>query len=540
MATFHNNHQRLIRAASEHSDYISSLVQQELESKDRKISSLRDEVFSLKEKLSSLREKNRQLRQQGKEERAAIRSLKKQLTRQQRENQALRKKVSLLEKSPAQRNESIDSGRLEGLEKKLARQQKRSSSNSDQAPSSDLFFSRKSRSTGTRGARKGHPLHRSRLSSHPDSIEKRFVRRPPAGAVRMTDEEGNVYYATQEIDMVLDARIHEIRWYPDPAAPEASRKERKLFRINPVVYTDHFRAMVLYLSSVTTIPLGRLCRMLYEFSSGTISLKESTIVRWHEKYWKKSGKPMEKLLREILSSLVVHVDETGMKLEGRPLWFHTLTSDSGTLYMATEKRNGREDGPLSVLEEFEGVLVHDHFRPYQALENCTHSECAVHLARHVFSGADIDGSAGCERFLEVLHDLLERKTDLLEKGIEEFEPGYVDSVQAELEAVARETLEQWQEKGIDRKDYQPDYVPTFRRFLRAPQEYLEWARDFRVPFSNNAAERTLRKVKAKKKASGQFVSMTGARAYASEMSTVETARQRGENILEALESLMKS
>ena len=64
-------------------------------------------------------------------------------------------------------------------------------------------------------------------------------------------------------------------------------------------------------------------------------------------------------------------------------------------------------------------------------------------------------------------------------------------------------------------------------------------KDFAVPYTNNKAERGCRKVKTKKNVSGQFVTKSGADAYASIISVIQTARENGENALEAIEKIMK-
>ena len=68
-------------------------------------------------------------------------------------------------------------------------------------------------------------------------------------------------------------------------------------------------------------------------------------------------------------------------------------------------------------------------------------------------------------------------------------------------------------------------------------DHLRFIRDFRVPYTNNAAERQCRIIKTKKKVSGQFVSMAGAEAYADVMTILQTSKIRKENALANLEKI---
>jgi len=67
-------------------------------------------------------------------------------------------------------------------------------------------------------------------------------------------------------------------------------------------------------------------------------------------------------------------------------------------------------------------------------------------------------------------------------------------------------------------------------------DYLRFARDLRVPFTNNAAEQAIRMSKLRIKISGCMRSMAGAEEFCAIRSYLATAARHGIGALEALTS----
>jgi hypothetical protein len=72
------------------------------------------------------------------------------------------------------------------------------------------------------------------------------------------------------------------------------------------------------------------------------------------------------------------------------------------------------------------------------------------------------------------------------------------------------------------------------RMKNREDDYLRFARDLRVPFSNNPAEQAIRMAKLRIKISGCMRSMTGAEEFCAIRSYLATAARHGTGWLEAL------
>jgi len=87
----------------------------------------------------------------------------------------------------------------------------------------------------------------------------------------------------------------------------------------------------------------------------------------------------EQIRTQIQQADVVHVDETGHKLNGEQLWLWTFRTDQQTLYAVRESRGS--DVPEEVLgEDFDGTIVCDGWTAYPAFSRNL-QRCWAHILR---------------------------------------------------------------------------------------------------------------------------------------------------------------
>ena len=171
---------------------------------------------------------------------------------------------------------------------------------------------------------------------------------------------------------------------------------------------------------------------------------------------------------------------------------------------------------------------------------CKHAECNAHVDRYLKSGIEFENSEACRKVLNIFHNALKRKEELEKEKTNKMPDEEIKQIRQELLLAIATELDEYKRvhPNIEKK-YEAEYIKLFRRLNKNIDDHLLFIEDFDVPYTNNKAERGCRKVKTKKNVSGQFATKSGADAYASIISVIQTARENGGNALKAIEKIMK-
>ena len=247
------------------------------------------------------------------------------------------------------------------------------------------------------------------------------------------------------------------------------------------------------------------------------------------------------ILDEILKSWVVHVDEIGYKINGDQAWIHILSTEYCAYFMMTKKRKDIENGPLKVLEMFENVIIHDHYKAYYDLGPCIHAECNEHILRSLKGGVDFDDVKKCHEMIILLQTALHRKHELQAQGIQQMAEEEYKAIEEKFLNIAEQTVKEYYDEHPDiETKYVPEAIKTLKRMKEYVKEHLLFLRDFSVPFDNNEAERQARICKIFKKISGQYATVETGKHKMAMLSVLQTATKQKQNTLETFENILNS
>ncbi len=440
------------------------------------------------------------------------------IERLEKENQALRQKIAELER------------RL-GLD----------SQTSSKPPSSDgLKKSTKIRTKSLRekgkrpsGGQIGHPgqtleqvLQPEEIVEHPAPCSCSKCGYDMGGVGVKTIIKRQVFDIPQPKIVVTEHRV-EVK-----ECPECKAKIQGSFPelvTAPVQYGARIRGVAVYLNHQHFIPEDRLSEVLWDLFScrmtpGTIAKTTKTLAKLIEPV-------VSQIASQVKVAPVKHLDETGLRIGGKTNWLHVVATESQTWYRVAAKRKD-----IEVLSDIQGVVVHDHWKPYYQLEDVNHSLCHAHHLRELKALAEIEQESWAKSMSKLL---------LLACN---YKHRYPKGIPKNIVVRLTQLYEQILQRGLNFHLNQPPLVRQgnrgrtkrrvghnlLLRFQNFQSDVLRFLNEPDVPFTNNQAERDLRMMKCKQKISGGFRSFDFAVSFANIRSFLSTASKLGLNLLDVI------
>lgn len=431
------------------------------------------------------------------------------------------------------------------------------SENSSKPPSADPVGARQSRAERRRAARDAGRQAR-KPGKQPGAAGANLPRREPNKIVRVDAPRAcsgcgadlaGARVVGREVRQVQEVRtaVHVVDYVVHRRRCSCGRINADEFPAEArahVSYGPGLRALAAYLMGYQHIPVARARALLSDVFGIPVS------AGWLASLLPELSGNLEPFIDAVKTALgaekVLCADETGTRVGLGRFWVHVVSNAALTLLVAHPKRGAEALFDIGVLPKFEGTVVHDGWKPYNHMDAATHSQCVVHLLRHLDALGEypihtrwttsmhqllIDAKAAVEEataagadsvpaglvagFESRYRDILSEAFGLLPPGM----PPRPDNKQA----VHRWSFEQ-------RKAYN-----LARRFSDESDQVLRFLHDPAVPFDNNQAERDLRMVKLHDKISGAFRSPSGAKAFATVRSYLQTAGKQGANRLAVIQ-----
>ena len=340
--------------------------------------------------------------------------------------------------------------------------------------------------------------------------------------------ENNTPIVTYEIDIKIEKILVKHIYYPNKPQNVIS---------SPVIYGDNIKSLsaLMYMkgSSLDTIK-----SLINEITDNNLSPSKGSIYNWiNDLSNSLSDTEYEEIKNELLKSLVLHVDETPIKINGEQYYIHNISNDRYTLQYTNKKRGETAIKEFGFLEKFNGTLVHDHFIMYYNYGN-GNAECNVHALRYLKGVSDFTEHKWSGDLSNLLMEMKKRKEQLIESGSNMISDEEYKQFKNRYLEILEEGNQEYK-KDLKVNAYKKEERRLLNRLKKYVDNHLLFLKKFFVPFSNNRAESDLRFVKIKQKI-GKFRSVEGANNFVVIRSFTSTCSKNKKSLNSSLKQIFRN
>ena len=416
----------------------------------------------------------------------------------------------------------------------LANRLNLNSSNSSKPPSSDPNRIKRSKTkTGKKpGGQKGHVGKTLKKVDDPDKIEVIKVDRRKLPLARYRE----VGFDTRQVfDIDISRVVTEYR----AQIVEDDNGNRFVAPFpegvtKAVQYGTGLKSHSVYMSQYQLVPYNRIQDHFVDQLN--IPVSEGSIFNFNKEAFQLLADFEAWAKDKLASSDLAHADETGINIGGKRHWLHCVSNDYWTLYSPHKKRGTDAMNDMGILPKFQGVLCHDHWKPYYKFD-CIHALCNAHHLRELARASEQDSQQWAQNIKNLLETINRKVNDaggaLDAQESQKYRLKY-RALLKEAEIECPEPIRPKGKRGRIKKSKSRNLLERLRDYEHDALRFMD---NKHVPFSNNLGENDIRMTKVQQKISGCFRSIDGAHIFCRVRSYLSTCRKQGIKSSHALELL---
>jgi predicted RecB family nuclease len=270
-----------------------------------------------------------------------------------------------------------------------------------------------------------------------------------------------------------------------------SHKPPKLRKLGKQLFGRSFQAWVVYQRIILRLPYDVILQVMEDMFNEKATA--GTIINFITGFAKYYASTEKMLLKNILASPFVHVDETKINIQGIDHYVWVFTDGIHVVFRLTETRESTliQD----ILNGYGGILISDFYAGYESCR-CRQQKCMVHLIRDLNDDLWKNPyDSEFESFVGAFKDLLiPIMTDVEKYGLR----------RRHLNKHKRK-VKIFYKRAVDGVLYQGEVTQKYqKRFIRNRESLFRFLDEDGIPWNNNMAERASRHLAIQRKISGSF------------------------------------
>lgn len=309
---------------------------------------------------------------------------------------------------------------------------------------------------------------------------------------------------------------------------------RKNITKYPVTYGNNIKILNCILGQ-KYMSLDGIQNFIYDTTNNNLLTSKGSFYSWNKEiYSLLLDTEYKHIQNELMNALVLHIDESPIKINGEQYYLHNISNGKHTLQYVTKHRSKEDIDEFGFLKKYKGIIVHDHYKMYYNY-GADNAECNVHILRYLNAVTEFTNHTWSKELRDLLLNMKNKKEECIANGNDYLDNDEYDKFKEKYLEILSKAKEE-RKKDLAINPYRKEEINLINRLEKYCNNHLLFLKKFFVPFSNNRAEADLRGIKIKQK-TGKFRSLEGANIYAVIKSCLSTYSKNNVNLFEALKSL---
>ena len=338
------------------------------------------------------------------------------------------------------------------------------------------------------------------------------------------------------MDVKTSVIIRKIYIHGDKIKPEVPEECKKS---STVIYGNDLKALVGIMYGQEVIAFDRMTEFLKILTNNILNVSHGSLVNWIHEISQKSKKVKKKLLKAIKKSNVIYTDLTPTSLKGKYSYVRNYSNEFITFLSASMSKRIQEIQRQNILPNYKGYIMHDHeVGLYNFGIKSHHLECWIHLGRELKYFDEYIKNSWSKELWEFAWGLNKKRKKLKERNITEFTSKKLIEYKNKYDEIVQKGISQ--NKNTPSKYLKNKEKTVLNRLQKYKENYLNYLKNFDLPFDDNLSERDLRATKLKKKVSGCHRSFEGLKDYSNIRTIISTCIKQGKSYFELFKNILRN
>ena len=303
--------------------------------------------------------------------------------------------------------------------------------------------------------------------------------------------------------------------------------------VDDVNYGASVRAFLFLLNHDCCVSIDKCRDFLKNLTGGKLDISKGMISKLSKEFAKKSEPLRKSAVSEMFLHPAMHADCTNARVNGQSAYvFICAVPDGPALYYA-RKVKGHAGVAGTPIEDYQGILVHDHEKTFYRYGSA-HQECLAHVLRYLKGSMENEPERTWNKDMHSLLQEMIHYVNGLKSGGER-DPAKVLEYETRYDQLLETALNEYAD--IPCSDYYRDGFNLATRMKEYRDAHLLFLHDSRVPTTNNLAERLLRYIKRKQNQAVSFRSNESLEFLCDSMSVLFLMRQEDGNLYDKVSAV---